>query len=91
MADPATKLNSTSVLGYYGRGHVVAQLPLASIVPFAMVGAGVIGMQSERSVLGNDIDPAVHFSGVKICLNQLPQHRLDLRDVISTRQGLPNR
>ena len=41
------------------RGHVVAQLPLASIVPFVVVGGGALGTSSDT--LGSDNDPAFHF------------------------------
>lgn len=71
-----------------GRGHVVAQLPFASIAPFVVFGAGAFGMTSQRVVLGNDVDPAFHLGiGTKVFIDRRFALRLDLRDQISPRRG----
>jgi OmpA-OmpF porin, OOP family len=71
------------------RGHAVAQLPFASIVPFAVVGGGVLSVTSPRVILGSDIDQAFHLGiGTKIFINRRLMARLDLRDVISPRRGV---
>lgn len=59
------------------RGHVVAQLPLYSVAPFALVGGGVLG---TTGVLGRDVDLALHFGGgLKILVNRWVGVRLDAR------------
>ncbi|NJK32791.1 MAG: OmpA family protein [Deltaproteobacteria bacterium] len=48
-------------------------------------------MASPRSELGNDIDPSLHFGGgVKIYINRYVMLRLDLRDVVTHKQGVDN-
>jgi OOP family OmpA-OmpF porin len=74
---------------YTVRGHLVAQLGLGSITPFVLVGAGGLGVASPREVLGNDIDPALHFGGgLKFYLNRWVMLRLDVRDIVSYKQGV---
>jgi outer membrane protein OmpA-like peptidoglycan-associated protein len=64
------------------RGHVVAQLPLASIVPFVVIGGGALGTSSDT--LGADNDPAFHFgAGVKVPADDFLSVRLDLRDTMA--------
>ena len=62
----------------YGlRGHLVVQLPLASVVPFALVGGGVLG---TTGAFGRDLDPSLHFGGgLKIHLTRHLGLRLDAR------------
>ena len=70
------------------RGHLVGQLPFSSITPFLVVGAGAMGITSERIILGNDVDPAFHLGiGTKIYIDRRFALRLDLRDEISPRRG----
>jgi outer membrane protein OmpA-like peptidoglycan-associated protein len=93
-AEGASMPTSTLEEGYgvqmwAARGHLVGQLPFASIAPFVVVGAGVLGMSSQRVVLGNDVDQAFHLGiGTKIFINRRLSARLDLRDVISPRRGI---
>ncbi len=54
-----TELGERATL-YTVRGHGVFQLPLFSVVPFALVGGGMVGTGGS---LGTDIDQAVHFGG----------------------------
>jgi OOP family OmpA-OmpF porin len=64
------------------RAHGVLQLPLASVVPFGLIGGGALGVGSDS--LGSDIDPALHFGiGVKVPLDEFLSLRLDLRDNMS--------
>jgi OOP family OmpA-OmpF porin len=73
---------------YSVRGHAVFQLGLWSITPFLLVGGGGLGIASDPGVLGNDIDPMVHFGGgLKFYLNRYIMLRLDVRDVVSHKQG----
>ncbi len=73
------------------RGSVVGQLGKWSLTPFALVGAGGLGVSSSRSALGDDVDPTLHFGGgLKVYLSRKAQLRLDLRDVVSNKRGLQN-
>lgn len=61
------------------RTHLIGQLPLWRITPFALIGFGRMGNVSNR--LGNDGDPLFHFgAGAKVYLNDDIVMRLDLRD-----------
>lgn len=71
------------------RGHLIGQLPVASIAPFVVVGAGAFALRSNALVLGNDVDPAFHLGiGTKVFINRRITMRLDLRDQISPRRGV---
>jgi len=73
-----------SALLWTARGGLVGQLPWWSVVPFVTVGAGVIGVRSDRDALGDDIDPAIYFGGgAKLGLGRWSQLRIDVRDVVS--------
>ncbi len=71
-----------------GRGHLVGQLGWWSVTPFVLAGGGLLGVSSDRTSLGDDVDASMHFGGgVKIYLNRLLQIRLDVRDIIAARRG----
>jgi len=71
------------------RGHVVGQLGMWSVTPFALVGAGALGVASGRASVGNDVDAALHLGlGLKTYLTRRTMLRLDLRDIITTRRGV---
>ncbi|HVI00665.1 MAG TPA: OmpA family protein, partial [Enhygromyxa sp.] len=81
VADPA--------LLYTVRGHVVLQLGLWSVTPFLLVGGGGLGVASDPGVLGNDLDPMVHFGGgLKFYLNRYIMLRIEARDVVSHKRGV---
>jgi OOP family OmpA-OmpF porin len=66
------------------RGHVIGQLPLASVVPFVLVGAGGLGARS--GLLGSDVDLASHFGGgVKLFVHRYVGVRLDVRGTVGVR------
>jgi outer membrane protein OmpA-like peptidoglycan-associated protein len=68
------------------RGHVIGQLPLASVVPFVLVGAGGLGARS--GLLGSDVDLASHFGGgVKLFVHRYVGVRLDVRGTVTSRYG----
>lgn len=70
------------------RLHFVGQLGLWSVTPFVLVGGGLVGVSSDRSVVGNDVDVAMHMGGgVKVHLGRLTHVRLDVRDVVTARRG----
>lgn len=80
-----------NALLYTGRGHVVLQLGLWSVTPFVLVGGGALGISSPRESLGKEVDPAVHFGGgLKFFFNRWVMMRIDVRDVISHKQGVEN-
>lgn len=66
------------------RGHVVAQLPFWSVVPFVLVGGGAIGVNSQP--LGRDIDGLFHFGvGAKVALSRDFSLRAEFRENITER------
>jgi OOP family OmpA-OmpF porin len=74
---------------FSARGHLVAQLPFSSVVPFVVVGAGAFGVRSNPVVLGTDVDPSIHLGiGTKVFVDRRFAIRLDLRDQISPRRGV---
>ncbi len=74
---------------FAARGHVVGQIGLWSVTPFAVVGAGGLGVLSEDYAVGNDVDPTIHFGvGAKFFINRRIMARLDLRDTVSPKVGL---
>lgn len=74
---------------FSARGHVIGQIGLWSVTPFAVVGAGGLGVLSEDYAVGNDVDPAIHMGvGAKFFVNRRIMVRLDLRDNISPKVGL---
>lgn len=78
--------NDDSALLYTVRGHLLLQLPIFSVVPFLLGGAGVMGVSSGPNALGNDADPAAHWGGgVKVHLNKWLALRLEGRHVLAAR------
>ncbi len=79
-----TKIGDTTGGGAFlggFRGYGIFQLPYR-IAPFALIGVGFLGAQSDR--LGKDLDPTLHFGGgVKFYVNRLIALRLDIRDNVS--------
>lgn len=71
---------------YAIRGHAIAQLPLASVVPFVLVGGGGLGARSN--FMGSDLDLAAHFGGgVKVFVHRWVGLRLDVRGTVTSRYG----
>jgi len=61
------------------RAHALVQLPGSAVVPFALIGGGVLGAGSNAT--GTDSDKLFHFgAGVKVALDDFLGLRLDLRD-----------
>jgi len=68
------------------RGHLVGQIPLGSVTPFALVGFGRLGANSDA--MGKDSDPAFHFgAGVKVPVAKALGVRLDLRDTLTQKDN----
>ncbi|KIG17247.1 Outer membrane lipoprotein omp16 precursor [Enhygromyxa salina] len=73
------------------RGHVIAQLPWWNVAPFVLVGAGAMGVASNPIILGNDVDPAVHWGGgVKLYLHRYIALRVEGRHVLAAKQATQN-
>ena len=84
-----TRAGGESATLWAVRGHVVGQLGMWSITPFALVGAGAFGVASSRASVGNDVDAGLHLGlGLKAYLTRRAMIRLDLRDIITTRRGV---
>ena len=80
-----TEDDSSSNL-FAGRVHVLAQLPMGRVLPFAVFGGGALGGGS--STMGTDTDPAIHFGlGVKYAVTEAIGVRLDLRDTMHQKFG----
>jgi outer membrane protein OmpA-like peptidoglycan-associated protein len=74
------------------RGHLILQLPGPTLVPFVLVGGGVLTAGSNPT--GTDTDPLFHFgAGAKLNLDDFIGLRLDVRDNITQKhdstQGTP--
>lgn len=71
------------------KSHILAQIPRWRISPFALVGAGLLGVASAKSSVGNDTDFAVHAGvGFDIGLKEHLRMRLDVRDIITASKGV---
>jgi outer membrane protein OmpA-like peptidoglycan-associated protein len=71
------------------RGHGILQLPIARLVPFVLVGGGVLALNSSAASLGDDSDPAFHFGGgFKFAATEYLSLRLDVRDTLLQRNKL---
>jgi len=82
MAMPTAAKDDSSAGMWSARGHLVAQLPGHSVVPFVLAGGGALGAASEA--MGSDVDPALSLgAGVKVALDEHLSLRFDVRDVLS--------
>jgi OmpA-OmpF porin, OOP family len=73
------------------RGHLVLQLPWWNVTPFVLVGGGAMGVSSNALILGNDVDPAMHWGGgVKVFLNRYVALRVEGRHVLAAKQATQN-
>jgi outer membrane protein OmpA-like peptidoglycan-associated protein len=79
MAFSSTKTTKNGANFLAFRTQVVGQLPLYSVVPFVVVGAGFLSVASRP--MGYDLDGSVHYgAGVKVPLQKLLGLRFDFRD-----------
>jgi len=71
------------------RGHLVGQVGLWNLTPFVLIGPGALGVSSPRSVVGSDVDLALHFGGgLKLFLHRYVALRVDVRDVVNAKRGV---
>jgi outer membrane protein OmpA-like peptidoglycan-associated protein len=83
-----TRQTDQAVSLWTARGHVIVQAPTKTIVPFILGGGGVLGLTSKNSILGSDIDGALHFGvGVKGYVSKSLALRLDGRGTVANGYG----
>jgi len=71
------------------RAQAVVQLGLWRVVPFALIGGGVLSVRSEDDAAGRNGDESLHVGGgVKVFLTRNIVLRLEGRDVMSPQQGI---
>jgi outer membrane protein OmpA-like peptidoglycan-associated protein len=74
---------------FAARGHVVGRLGFASITPFVLAGVGLVGVDSNPSVVGRDVDASLHFGGgLEVFATRRLAVRLDVRDIVTADRGL---
>ncbi|MCA9711725.1 MAG: OmpA family protein, partial [Myxococcales bacterium] len=70
------------------RAQVVLQLGLWRLVPFAVIGGGVLSVRSEPDAAGRNGDEALHVGGgLKLFLTKRILLRVEGRDVMSPKEG----
>lgn len=80
--DPSLVANRGTLSTY--RGHVVAQLPISSIVPFLLVGGGALAATSQ--VEGHKTEGAFHFgAGLKVPVCESFALRAEFRETLHGR------
>lgn len=88
LAALPTRYGGAQVFAYSARAHGLLQLGFWRVVPFVLLGGGVLGVSSDRSRAGHDADPALHVGGgVKVHVLRQLVVRLDVRDTLSARRG----
>jgi OOP family OmpA-OmpF porin len=71
------------------RAHAVVQLGLWRLVPYALIGGGVLSVRSEPNAAGRNGDEALHVGGgLKFFIKEHVAVRLDARNVMSPRVGV---
>jgi outer membrane protein OmpA-like peptidoglycan-associated protein len=71
------------------RAHAVVQLGLWRLVPFALVGGGVLSVRSEPNAAGNNGDEALHVGGgLKFFATEHIVLRVEGRDIMSPQEGV---
>jgi len=89
MAGSKLRDSGYSAVLYGFSGHLVAQLPLASIVPYATVGIGTLGAVSET--MGHDRDISFIWGlGAKAAVSQRVNLRLDFQDNLGQKRDAKN-
>ena len=71
------------------RGHLVGQVGLWRLTPFAVLGVSALGVASPRDAVGSEADVGIHYGlGLKFFINHWLMLRLDVRDNLSNRVGV---
>lgn len=83
---PTKDENGGKASGRALRAQAVGQMPMGSVTPFALLGFGSLGANSDS--MGKDYDPAFHFgAGVKVPLTPSIGVRFDLRDNLTQKDN----
>lgn len=78
-----------AALVFSARAQGVLQLGIGRVVPFVLLGGGVLTVRGDADDVGLDADEALHVGGgVKLYVTRDLVVRLDVRDMMSPRQGL---
>lgn len=87
-AAPTRTASDARATVWHARGSVVTQVSRWSVVPFALLGAGALGVSSGDAALGRDVDAAIHFGGgLKLNASERLTVRLDVRDIVAAQHG----
>lgn len=71
------------------RAHIVLQLGLWRLVPFAVLGGGVLSVRSEPNAAGRNGDEELHVGGgLKYFVKEHIALRLEGRDIMSPKEGI---
>jgi len=86
---PSQTRTSGDGLNLYAlRGHLILQAPTKTIVPFALLGGGFLGIASGKRVLGSDLDASGHAGlGLKAYVSKDLALRLEGRGNITQGYG----
>jgi outer membrane protein OmpA-like peptidoglycan-associated protein len=76
---------------YAARAHVIGRIGLASVTPFILAGAGLLGVDGGDEAPGRDVDAALHIGGgLEVFAHDNVAVRLDVRDVVTAKRGVSN-
>jgi outer membrane protein OmpA-like peptidoglycan-associated protein len=71
------------------RAHAVLQLGLGRLVPFVLIGGGVLAVRSEPNAAGRNGDESLHVGGgLKFFVKEHIALRLEGRDIMSPKEGV---
>lgn len=71
---------STTV--YAARAHMILQMPMGTVSPYALIGGGILGVSGDQT--HGDRDPGLHFgAGVRFNASREVSLRVELRDTIT--------
>ncbi|NVB37204.1 OmpA family protein [Pseudenhygromyxa sp. WMMC2535] len=90
---PSRVRNSTNdfALLWSAGGHIIGQLPFWSVTPFVLIGAKAMGTSGPAILLGNDVDPAMHWGGgLKVYVNRWLAVRVEGRHILSAKEATQN-
>lgn len=82
---PSQLRNTNQNVNLWGvRGSLILQAPTKAVVPFLLVGGGLLGVSSSKDRLGSDSDGVVHIGvGVKGYVTERLALRVDVRDNVT--------
>ena len=85
---PFAITSGESALLFGARAQVVLQAPVGRFTPFALAGFGMMGVHSDMSVLGDDVDAVAHVGlGAKFQVSRSFDLRVDGRYLRAPKAG----